>query len=150
MNRISIDWRDIPAPEWLGKAEGFAGRVLAALGKDNWILSLLFCADDFIRTLNRDYRNKDEATDVLSFQMGDTVEEQGRTVFIAGDIVISIPSLERNAEAFGVDIEEELRRLIIHGILHLSGMDHTDNSPLQPMLIEQETLLKTVQGERIL
>jgi len=147
MNRICMDWRDIPEPSWLGRAEAYAGHVLAALGKDNWILSLLFCADDFIRTLNREYRNRDEATDVLSFQMGDTLEEEGRTFLVAGDIVISIPALERNAEEFGVKADEELRRLIIHGILHLSGMDHGDNSPLQPMLAEQEEIVKTVQGE---
>ncbi|HWR11766.1 MAG TPA: rRNA maturation RNase YbeY [Rectinemataceae bacterium] len=150
MNAISLDWRDIDEPSWLGKAEAFASRALAAMGKDNWVLSLLFCGDDFIRTLNRDYRNKDEATDVLSFSMGDTIEEEGGALFIAGDIVISIPALERNAEEFGVSRDEELKRLMIHGILHLSGMDHEDNSPLQPMLVEQEALLGTVQGEGIL
>lgn len=149
MNRVSIDWRDIDEPAWLAKAERFADKALLSLGKDNWDLSLLFCADEFIRALNRDYRNKDEATDVLSFSMADTIEEEGRTVFIAGDIVISIPTMERNAEEFGVGADEELKRLIVHGILHLSGMDHEDNSPNQPMLIEQEVLLKSFEGEKI-
>ncbi|HCO48607.1 MAG TPA: rRNA maturation RNase YbeY [Spirochaetaceae bacterium] len=150
MNRISIDWRGMDEPPWLARAEAFAFRVLEHLGKDNWVLSLLFCEDEFIRALNRDYRLKDEATDVLSFPMGDTLEEEGHTVFMAGDIVISIPALERNAEEFGVKIDEEMKRLIIHGILHLSGMDHADNSPLQPMLAEQETIIRTFEGERIL
>lgn len=149
MNRVSIDWRDIDEPEWLGRAERFADKALLSLGKDNWDLSLLFCADEFMRVLNRDYRNKDEPTDVLSFSMGDTIEEEGRTVFIAGDIVISIPALERNVEEFGAGFDEELKRLIIHGILHLSGMDHEDNGPSQPMLMEQEALLKTFEGEKI-
>ncbi|MHB9153238.1 MAG: rRNA maturation RNase YbeY [Spirochaetales bacterium] len=149
MNRVSIDWRDIDEPAWLAKAERFADKALLSLGKDNWDLSLLFCADEFIRALNRDYRNKDEATDVLSFSMADTIEEEGRTVFIAGDIVISIPAMERNAEEFGAGIDEELKRLIVHGILHLSGMDHEDNSPSQPMLMEQEALLKSFEGEKI-
>lgn len=150
MNRIAIDWRDMSEPSWLGAAEHFAGRVLEMIGKDNWDLSLLFCSDDFIQALNRDYRGKDEATDVLSFTMGDTVEEEGRSVFIAGDIVISLPTLMRNSAEFGVEPEEELRRLIIHGILHLSGFDHEDNNPLQPMLIEQEAILRKIQGEKIL
>lgn len=150
MNRISIDWRDMDEPPWLKRAENFALCVLGLMGKDNWDLSLLFCADDFIRTLNRDYRNKDEATDVLSFPMGDSIEEEGRTIFIAGDIVISIPALERNAEEFEVSADEELRRLILHGILHLSGRDHEDNSPQQPMLMEQEEMMITLKGERIL
>ena len=150
MNRIAIDWRDMKEPSWLGSAERFAGSVLEVLEKDNWDLSLLFCSDDFIRTLNRDYRGKDEPTDVLSFAMGETVEEEGRPVFIAGDVVISLPALMRNSAEFGVEPDEELRRLIIHGILHLSGFDHEDNDPLQPMLVEQETIVRKIQGENIL
>lgn len=150
MNRISIDWRDMDEPSWLSRAESFTAKVLEHLGKDNWVISLLFCDDDFIRTLNRDYRKNDEATDVLSFAMGDTVEEEGRTLFMAGDIVISIPALERNAVEFAVKVDEEMKRLIIHGILHLSGMDHEDNSPHQPMLVEQEIIIRSFEGERIL
>jgi probable rRNA maturation factor len=150
MNRIAIDWRDMNEPSWLKAAEHFAGLVLDAVGKDNWDLSLLFCSDEFIRVLNRDYRGRDEATDVLSFTMGDTIEEEGRPVFLAGDIVISIPALMRNAEEFGVERDEELRRLIVHGILHLSGLDHEDNNPVRPMLVEQETILGTLKGEKIL
>lgn len=150
MNRINIDWRDMDEPPWLAGAEAFASHVLERIGKDNWVLSLLFCDDDFMRTLNRDYRKKDEATDVLSFAMGETIEDEGSTAFMAGDIVISIPTLRRNAKEFGVAVDEEMKRLIIHGILHLSGMDHEDNSPLQPMLVEQETIIRTFEGERIL
>ncbi len=150
MNTVSIDWRDIEEPAWLGRAESFARGALEALGKDNWVLSLLFCGDDFIRILNRDYRGKDEATDVLSFCMGDTVEEEGRSLFLAGDIVISLPALARNAVEFSVPEDEELRRLIVHGILHLSGLDHGDNDPTQPMLLEQERLLSSIKGATIL
>lgn len=150
MNSISIDWRDMDEPLWLGRADRFANLVLESLDKDNWDLSLLFCGDEFMRALNRDYRKKDEPTDVLSFPMGDTIEKGERSVFLAGDIVISIPALQRNAEEFGVSADEELKRLIVHGILHLSGMDHEDNSPTQPMLLEQEALLGKIQGETIL
>jgi probable rRNA maturation factor len=150
MNTVSIDWRDIEEPAWLGRAETFALRALESLGKDNWVLSLLFCGDDFIQTLNRDYRGKDEATDVLSFCMGDTVEEEGKTLFLAGDIVISLPALARNAGEFSVSQDEEMRRLIIHGILHLSGLDHADNDPAQPMLQEQERILASIKGAAIL
>lgn len=150
MNTVSIDWRDIEEPAWLDRAESFACGALAELGKDNWVLSLLFCGDDFIRILNRDYRGKDEATDVLSFCMGDTVEEEGRTLFLAGDIVISLPAMARNAVEFSVPEDEELRRLIVHGILHLSGLDHSDNDPTQPMLLEQERLLASIKGATIL
>lgn len=150
MNSVSIDWRDIDEPAWLGRAESFALRALDALGKDDWSLSLLFCGDGFIQTLNRDYRGKDEATDVLSFCMGDTVEEEGKSLFLAGDIVISLPALARNAAEFSVPEDEELRRLVVHGILHLSGLDHGDNDPAQPMLQEQERILASIKGATIL
>lgn len=123
-------------------AETFALAALERLGKGNWDLSLLFCDDAFIRVLNRDYRGKDEATDVLSFEQGaDYRSPEGEERVLAGDIVVSLETLERNARDFGVSRGEELRRLVLHGILHLSGMDHADNEPTQPMLLLQERLL---------
>lgn len=150
MNRVSTDWRDIEEPAWLGTASAFAAKALEAIGKDDWELSLVFCSDPFIQSLNRDYRQKDEPTDVLSFPMGESVDEGGDVVFLAGDIVISVPALMRNASEFSVDADEELKRLMIHGILHLSGMDHDDNSPKQPMLVRQEEILARLSGEKIL
>lgn len=123
-------------------AESYSLAVLSKLGKTNWDLSLLFCDDAFIRTLNRDYRDRDEATDVLSFGQGDAyANEAGEERILAGDIVISIQALDRNAAEFSVPRGEELRRLVLHGILHLSGMDHDNNDASQPMLSVQERLL---------
>jgi probable rRNA maturation factor len=78
------------------------------------------------------------------------VEEEGKTLFLAGDIVISLPALARNAGEFSVSQDEEMRRLIIHGILHLSGLDHADNDPAQPMLQEQERILASIKGAALL
>ena len=150
MNEVSLEWRDIAEPSWLGKAEAFALKILNTLSLENWSLSVLFCGDEFIQNLNRDYRNKDEATDVLSFPMGESVEENGVRKFIAGDIVISLPALYRNAVEFHVDADEELKRLLIHGVLHLAGRDHENNDTSQPMLVEQEAVLETHKGELIL
>jgi len=69
-------------------------------------------------------------------------DEDGNLRFNAGDIVISLDSLRSNAETFNVTMNEELKRLLIHGILHLSGMDHSDNDPQQEMLQLQEKILK--------
>ncbi|MGB4572182.1 MAG: rRNA maturation RNase YbeY [Rectinemataceae bacterium] len=149
MNRAAISWRDISEPEWLGRAASFAETVLDRRGAEGWELSILFCGDDFIRELNREYRGKDEATDVLSFELGEKVKEGEESVFLAGDIVISLPALDRNAADFSVERDEELKRLIVHGILHLSGMDHPDNDPEQPMLKEQESILASLAPERI-
>ena len=138
-------------PDWAQRAAHYALSVLDALKKQNWQISLTFCDDATIQSLNRDYRNIDSPTDVLSFALGELEPvNDGEDIFIAGDVVISVPALYRNAEDFGVSADEELRRLIIHGILHLSGMDHADNEPDQPMMQLQEQLLNQLGGNSIL
>ena len=126
----------------------FLGRVLEVLGKDKWEVSILFTCDAFIHKLNNEYRGKDEPTDVLSFAQVDSKEtfpEKGG-FFYAGDIVISMETLAKNAEYFGISMNEELKRLLVHGILHLSGMDHENNNPDQPMLVKQEKILNQFTG----
>jgi len=149
MNTVTTDWSGVERPCWLENAEKFTAAALCQMQKDGWVVSLVFCDDDFIQALNRDYRKKDEPTDVLSFPLGDSVTQDGTTSFLAGDIIISLPGLARNMADFNVGQNEELKRLIVHGLLHLAGMDHTDNSPRQPMLMLQESILDCLSGEQI-
>ena len=142
-NSISVSFNDEP-PGSIDpvRVENFISEVLNDLNLKNWDISLLFCDDAFIQNLNKQYRDIDSPTDVLSFEQGDEYfDEAGETRLMAGDIVISLDSLRFNAEEFNVEINEELKRLIVHGILHLNGMDHSDNSPEQEMLKFQEELL---------
>ena len=142
-NSISVSFNDEP-PGSIDpvRVENFISEVLNDLNLKNWDISLLFCDDAFIQNLNKQYRDIDSPTDVLSFEQGDEYfDDAGETRFMAGDIVISLASLRFNAEEFNVEINEELKRLIVHGILHLNGMDHSDNSPEQEMLKFQEELL---------
>jgi len=134
MNTVEISLEGVTPPVWV---EPFVRTVLEKLEKHNWDLSLLFCNNKRIRELNKQYRNRDEATDVLSFVMGETEGER----FLPGDIAVSLEMAEENAGSFGVSPGEELRRLLIHGILHLSGMDHASNDKGEPMLALQEQLL---------
>ncbi|MCE1207515.1 MAG: rRNA maturation RNase YbeY, partial [Spirochaetia bacterium] len=97
-----------------------------------------------------EYRSIDAPTDVLSFSMGEWYEDAGQKIYRAGDIVISIPALYRNAEEFHVAPDEELKRLLIHGILHLEGMDHETNDSSEPMLIQQEAILAEFAGGTLL
>ena len=132
-NSISVSFNDEP-PGSIDpvRVENFISEVLKDLNLKNWDISLLFCDDAFIQNLNKQYRDIDSPTDVLSFEQGDEYfDDAGETMFMAGDIVISL----------NVEINEELKRLIVHGILHLNGMDHSDNSPEQEMLKFQEELL---------
>jgi probable rRNA maturation factor len=148
MNSVEISVEGIGTPHWLERARDFVLAVLDRLGKDSWDLSILICDDSFIRGLNRQYRDKDEATDVLSFEQGDSYRDpDGAERFLAGDIVISLDALARNAEDFGISRDEELRRLIAHGVLHLSGMDHEDNDPSRSMLLLQEELIRDLAAQ---
>jgi probable rRNA maturation factor len=150
MNRVEVSAEEVPLPSWADGSIRFALKALAELGRDNWDLSVLYCDDTFIKDLNARYRNRDEATDVLSFPLGQTLVEGEEQRYLPGDIVISLDTLAKNAEYFEVAPDEELRRLLIHGILHLDGMDHTTNEKTEPMLILQEKILANLVGERII
>jgi probable rRNA maturation factor len=136
MNKIDISGE--PPPARKSELVKFANLVFILLGIDNWVLSIHFCNDEFIRRLNKTYRNIDDSTDVLSFEIGEYVKNK----FIAGDIVISTDTLIKNSIQFSVPPGAELKRLIIHGILHLNGMDHETNDETEEMLLLQESILQ--------
>ncbi|MCX7025012.1 MAG: rRNA maturation RNase YbeY [Spirochaetes bacterium] len=141
-NRAEIRVEGIPPLPWTERLRSWILDALAGLGKESWDLSVVLCGDGFISDLNREYRGKEGPTDVLSFPLGDFYGEGGERRFLAGDVVVSLPALSRNASDFDVDESEELKRLVLHGMLHLSGMDHASNDPGEPMLALQERILK--------
>jgi probable rRNA maturation factor len=150
MNSVLIDCQNIDKPAWIGRLEGFIVQVLADQGRDDWEVSVVLCDDPTIAALNVHYRQKEGPTDVLSFpQIEDAREIPESGPFLAGDIIISLDSMRVNAEYFRVDPDEEFKRLVIHGILHLSGLDHETNEADEPMLIEQERLLAKYRGETV-
>ncbi len=112
--------------------------------------SVTFVSDDEIHALNKEYRDIDSPTDILTFRLADgdddfpLYDEEENTEL--GDIFISIESCRRNAEEFGVEWKDELRRLLLHGLMHLRGWDHSTNDfSTEPMLIEQEKILKELK-----
>jgi probable rRNA maturation factor len=141
MNRVFFNSEGVALPPWTQAAGNFIKSVLKTLNLENWELSVLFCDNGYIKELNSKYRNKNEATDVMSCPLGET--GPGRR-FLAGDIVISLDALEENTRFFEVSADEELRRLMVHGILHLSGNDHATNGAEEPMLALQEEILAGV------
>ena len=156
-NRILISLgEDVTEPIWFNKVEPFIQTVLQKLNYDNEEISVLFCSDEFIKELNSQYRNIDSATDVLSFENGEEYEDEEGIWKNVGDIAISLETLPKNAEYFEVDTNTELKRLIIHGILHLNGMDHGEEHiekgvvPTDEMLILQENLLADLSDEKII
>jgi probable rRNA maturation factor len=101
----------------LGK---IAHRALEVLGLNKAELSIVLVSDAQIRRLNKLYRNKDKPTDVLSFPIGEKVNGW----LILGDIVISVDTAKKQAQELGYSLEEELKRLLVHGLVHLLGYDH--------------------------
>ena len=101
--------------------------------------------------LNREYREIDAPTDILTFRLDDAPSfpisfEEEDVDFLnneeMGDIFISLDTMRRNEEKIGVKNEEELSRLLLHGILHLRGLDHkTNDFEKEEMLKEQEEVL---------
>lgn len=89
-------------------------------------MSVVFCDDAFIHTLNRDYRGFDKPTDVLSFP-------QDVEAGVLGDVVISVPTAARQAEAQGHPVGQEIEWLYIHGLLHLVGYDDSTEEEAEEM-----------------
>jgi probable rRNA maturation factor len=84
--------------------------------------AIAFVSDRKMRELNREFRGKDKTTDVLSFPF-EADEFDSQTDFL-GDIVISLEQAQRQAAENDLDLETEVKQLILHGILHLCGYDH--------------------------
>jgi probable rRNA maturation factor len=139
---VAVD--GVPAPRWRKKLSRFCAAALTAAGFAQWEISLLLCDDQRITALNGRYRGIHRPTDVLSFP-----GEEAVSGAVVGDIAISLDTLRRNAVAFGVSEEEELKRLTVHGILHLAGMDHGRGKG-RKMLGLQEKLMERLKTERII
>lgn len=105
----------------------FMDDILKKRNHQNWEISVFFCTDETICELNKTYRNIDAPTDVLSFESGISYQNaDNETMYNAGDIAISISYAQNNADECDISLNQELKRLLIHGILHLEGMDHGD------------------------
>lgn len=95
----------------------FLREAIEATGLEGEV-SVLLTGDEEIRALNRRYRRKDKATDVLSFPAAGTAEG------VAGDLAISLETAQRQAQERGQPLEMEIKVLLLHGLLHLAGYDH--------------------------
>lgn len=106
---------------WIKAVAAFYGKKVGEIG-------YLFVNDDKILEVNREYLGHDYYTDIITFDYND-----GNT--INGDLVISLDTVRTNAELFHKDYDEELHRVIIHGILHLCGIN--DKGPGEREIMEE-------------
>ena len=103
-------------------------------------LSLTFIDDRSMRRLNRQWRNIDRATDVLAFP-----QDGGPDYTLLGDIVISLETAERQSVRYGNTLREEIKKLIVHGALHLLGHDHKKKREKEIMREEESRLMLTIK-----
>ena len=109
--------------------------VAKTYNKEIGEISYLFCDDEKILEVNREYLNHDFYTDIITF---DYSEENT----ISGDIIISLQTVESNSQMYKTDFLEELHRVIIHGILHLSGLNDESEEEEKAMRDAENSALK--------
>ena len=111
--------RKINAKQW----RDFGEQSLRAIGKNEQSATIVFVADEAIKKLNRQFRGKNYATDVLSFPSEAEVFEVDQQKHL-GEVVISVQRAAAQARENGLSFSNEVKQLILHGLLHLSGYDH--------------------------
>ncbi|MYL33433.1 rRNA maturation RNase YbeY [Pontibacillus yanchengensis] len=109
-------------------------------------ISVSFVDNKEIQIINRNYRQKDEPTDVISFAMQEEGEDEMKIIgeeipILLGDIVISIDRAKEQAEEYKHSLERELGFLALHGFLHLLGYDHQSKEDESAMFTRQEDIL---------
>lgn len=156
MNRVLVSmYEGVEAPVWFESIEPFMQMIMKKLHYRREEVSVMFCNDAYIQELNKKYRQIDSATDVLSFENNDVYRDEEGKWKCSGDIVISLDTLPVNAEYFDENSNSELKRLLVHGLLHLNGYDHGEEhieagvAPKCKMLVKQEKLLIKLKDEKI-
>lgn len=114
--------------------------VASVYGKKVGDIAYIFCNDDKILEVNREYLQHDYYTDIITF---DYTEEN----VVAGDIFISLDTVRSNSELLGVPYRQELHRVIIHGILHLCGIDDKGEGEREIMEKEENKALTMLSSQ---
>ncbi len=122
-------------------------RILTLLEYEGYGLSVTLTDNETIQKYNREYRKKDKPTDVLSFpfhpetKAGERIEAQSDDDKHLGDIIISLEYVKDDAKNWGHTFEQRMRVLLVHGIYHLLGYDHVENSDYEIMKKQEGWLL---------
>ena len=138
-----INFDELDKPETINaeKLQQIADTVLSDYYEDLPDFTLSFVSPETIQELNRNYRDVDAVTDVLSFESGgETDPETGKEYL--GDILICLEQAEKQAKQSGHSAENEIALLTIHGLLHLLGYDHMDDEQQKEMWKYQDLYLE--------
>lgn len=120
----------------------------------NIYVSILYTTPNEIQEYNKEYRNIDRATDVLSFPMFEKDEvqklkqEKSVATDVLGDIIINLSQVKMQADEYGHSFERELSYMVVHGFYHLMGYDHIQEEDKKIMRAKEENILRTLKIER--
>ncbi|WP_422861837.1 rRNA maturation RNase YbeY [Flagellimonas sp. W118] len=115
-------------------------RIIESEGRETGKVDYIFCSDDYLLEMNQRYLNHDTFTDIVTF---DYSEEK----LISGDIFISIDRVKDNAVSFNVDCQEELLRVMSHGVLHLIGYKDKGEDEIKLMRKKENEKIKLFHVE---
>lgn len=109
----------------------------------NVSININFVNEQEIVNINNQFRGYPEPTDVLSFEAGVTDPETGKTIL--GDIIICLPFVEKQSALLENDLNNEIKLMVIHGMLHLLGFDHDDEKSKSLMWDKQNKILESLK-----
>jgi probable rRNA maturation factor len=112
---IDFEFLDVEIPGF--DSEFFISSLKSLIGLENYEsgeITIVFCTDDYLLEINKTYLNHDFYTDIITF-------DYSGNDFVSGDLFISVDRVKDNAESFSVSFDNELKRVIYHGVLHLCG-----------------------------
>ena len=113
---------------------------LFSLGNKQSDLTFIFCSDSYLKKINNDYLNHDYFTDVITF-------DYSKKGVIKGDIYISVERVEDNATTYDVTFNEEIFRVIIHGVLHLCGFNDKSKDDQTKMRNKEDFFIRLIDWE---
>ena len=114
--------------------------MLVDEGFEPGTVNYIFCSDDFLLNINRTYLKHDYYTDIVTFDMSDSDD------VVSADIFVSIDRVKENAETEGVSFEEELYRVMVHGVLHLCGYGDKTKEEQGEMRSAENQHIKLILG----
>lgn len=120
---------------------GWLSRVIQSESKSEGDINYIFCDDDFLLGINQQYLNHDTLTDIISFDYSVGNE-------LHGDVFISIQRVRENAAEFEVTFEEELKRVMVHGLLHYCGYKDKSEKDKREMRFKEDEKIKLFHVEQ--
>lgn len=122
-----------------GKLAVYLKKIFKSLKLENISISIIICDNDYIKKINKKYRKKNKSTDVIAFSYRENpfpaVKLDSEPL---GDIYISLEKADENAMVYEVSLIDEIKRLLVHGVLHLIGFDHEKSGKDEKIMRKKE------------